>query len=134
MNSKFAKWGTVLATVLPTLAFLMAGGAKLSGAEEMVQNFSRYGLPTAFMYFIGACEVAGAVGLWLTTTVIGPWPLRRLAALGLAIIMVGAVAMHAVHDPIMNALPAAILLALLVFLFRAFGSSSDTVAAILTAG
>jgi len=125
MNSKVAKWGTLAATGLLTLGFLGAGGTKLSGAEEMVQNFSKYGLPLEFMYFIGACEVAGAIGLWLKMSIIVPWPLRRLAASGLALIMVGAVAMHIMHDPIVNAVPAVVFLALLVFLIRSFGRSGD---------
>jgi putative oxidoreductase len=126
MNSKMAKWGTLAATGLLTLGFLGAGGTKLSGAEDMVQNFAKYGLPIEFMYFIGACEVAGAIGLWLKMSIIVPWPLRRLAATGLAIIMVGAITMHVLHDPIANGIPAAVFLALLVFLIRAFGRSGDT--------
>jgi putative oxidoreductase len=126
MNSKMAKWGTLAATGLLTLGFLGAGGTKLSGAEEMVQNFSKFGLPLEFMYFIGACEVAGAIGLWLKMSIIVPWPLRRLAASGLAIIMVGAVVMHAMYDPIVNAIPAIVFLALLVVLIRSFGQSGET--------
>ncbi len=124
MNSKFGKWGTLALTALATLAFLAAGSFKLSGAEEMVQNFARYGLPVGFMYFIGASEVAGAIGLWLPQKPVGPWPLKRLAAAGLAIIMVGAVVMHAVNDPIAQAVPAAVLLAILSFLVFSFGRTS----------
>ena len=129
MNSKLAKWGALAATILPTLAFIMAGGMKLSGAPEMVASFQKFGLPVAFMYFIGACEVAGAIGLWLNFSVIVQWSLRRLAALGLSIIMAGAIAMHALHDPLVTALPAAVLLALLVFLFRKFGVADESVVA-----
>ena len=125
MNSKAAKWATLIVTGLLTLAYLGAGAAKLTGAEEMVQNFAKYGLPVEFMYFIGACEVAGAVGLWLKMSPPAPWPLRRLAASGLAIIMVGAIAMHILHDPIVNGIPATVLLIILVFLIRSFGRSDS---------
>jgi putative oxidoreductase len=126
MSGKAAKWGTLAATALATLAYLGAGGAKLSGAEEMVQSFTKYGLPIEFMYFIGACEVAGAIGLWLNMTVVVPWPLRRLAALGLAVIMVGAITMHVLNDPVTQAIPAAVLLAILLFLFKRFGQTEAT--------
>lgn len=124
MNNKFGKWGTLGLTALATLAFLAAGSFKLSGAEEMIQNFTRYGLPVGFMYFIGASEVAGAVGLWLPQKPFGSWPLKRLAAGGLAVIMVGAVVMHAINDPIAQAVPAVVLLAILSFLVFSFGKSS----------
>ena len=126
MSSKAAKWGTLAATGLATLAYLGAGTMKLSGAEEMVQSFTKYGLPVEFMYFIGACEVAGAIGLWLNMTVVVPWPLRRLAALGLAVIMVGAITMHVLNDPVTQAIPAAVLLAILLFLFKRFGQTEAT--------
>jgi len=121
MNGKTAKWATLIVTGLVTLAYLGAGAGKLTGAEQMVQNFAKYGLPVEFMYFIGACEVAGAIGLWLKMSPVGPWPLRRLAAAGLAIIMVGAITMHILHDPLVNGIPATVLLIILVFLFRSFG-------------
>ncbi len=124
MNSKFGKWATWGLTGLATLGFLAAGGFKLSGAEQMVQSFTKFGLPVAFMYFIGAAEVAGAIGLWLPQKPFGPWALKRLAAAGLAIIMVGAVFMHLMHDPIAQAIPALLYLAILSFLFFAFGKSA----------
>jgi putative oxidoreductase len=126
MSSKAVKWGTLAATGLLTLAYLGAGAAKLSGAEEMVQSFTKFGFPPAFMYFVGACEVAGAIGLWLNMTIVVPWPLRRLATVGLAIIMVGAITMHILHDPITMAVPAAVMLAILMFLFLRFGQTEAT--------
>jgi len=118
------KWLIIVATVLPTLAFLAAGSFKLSGAEEMVQNFQKYGLPITFMYFIGLSEVAGAIGLWLKIAPVGGIQLRLLAALGLSIIMVGAIVNHAIHDPISMAVPAAVLLAILLFLAQTFRKDS----------
>ena len=125
MNGKMAKWATLGAMGLLSLLFLMAGGSKVTGSAEMIQTFERFGLPIALMYFIGVCEMAGAVGLWLNVTVVLPWSLRRLAALGLAIIMVGAITMHILNDPVVLAIPAAVALVLLLFLLRKFGQAAD---------
>ena len=55
----------IAVTVLLTLAFLGSGIMKLTGAEDIRQGFEHWGYPVFFMYIIGLCEVAGAVGLWL---------------------------------------------------------------------
>jgi ubiquinone/menaquinone biosynthesis C-methylase UbiE/uncharacterized membrane protein YphA (DoxX/SURF4 family) len=93
----------VLRGVLAAL-FLGAGLVKLTGNPEAIQSFDRLGLGQWFRIFVGVCEVAGAAGLFLG-------PLSALAALGLAALMVGAVASHLlVLGP--PALPAAAVLAL----------------------
>lgn len=88
--------------VLTSLAFLAAGGAKLAGVEQMHLSFAAMGLPAWFGYFIGACEVCGAVGLWIRK-------LSFYAAAGLLGIMAGAVYFHVNYDAIANALPALML-------------------------
>jgi hypothetical protein len=68
--------------------FLFAGGAKLVLPAEAMKGPIE--LPVAFLRFIGAAEVLGAIGLiipWLTR--IRP-VLTPLAAAGLVIIMIGA--------------------------------------------
>jgi putative oxidoreductase len=92
------------------LAFMMfaGGAAKLAGVPEVLQSFSVLGLPSWFGYFIGACEVAGAIGLFIT-------PLSALAAVGISIIMLGAVYFHVAHTPIIEAIPAVLALTLAVF-------------------
>jgi len=55
--------GTWALTILLALAFLGAGGMKLSGAEEMAANFATWGLPAWSMYAIGALEVLAAITL-----------------------------------------------------------------------
>jgi putative oxidoreductase len=121
MSNNLKKWGTLAATGLATLAFLGAGSFKLMGAPEMVAVFEGFGLPIWLMYFVGACEVSGAIGLWLTMTapVMG-LPLRLLAALGLAALMAGAIFNHVLHDPIDKAIPAIVLLAITLFLASSF--------------
>ena len=98
------------AKIIIALALVMAGGAKLAGVEMVHLSFATLGLPGWFGYFIGACEIAGAVGLFIK-------PLSALAALGLACVMLGAVYYHAVYTPIAEALPALIILLVCVLVF-----------------
>jgi len=93
-------------SILLGIAYLMAGLAKIFSAGPMVEAFTRYGYPLAFMYFIGVCEIAGAAGLFVRQTAL-------FAAIGLAIIMLGAVGSHWLHDPFAQSIPALVLLALL---------------------
>ena len=92
-------------TVLLSLAFLGAGIMKLTGAEDMRQGFENWGYPIFFMYIIGICEVAGAVGLWL----------RRFsfaAKICFIILMAGAVLTHLAFDTFQDAVPPIILIIL----------------------
>ncbi len=95
---------TIVSTVV-ALAFLAAGTGKLVGAEPMVETFAHFGFGPGFMRFIGAAEVAGAIGVLLPR-------LAPVAAAGLALVMSGAVAQHLLHDPLTRAVPAAALLLL----------------------
>ena len=92
-------------TALLSLAFLGAGIMKLTGAEEMRQGFENWGYPIFFMYIIGICEVAGAIGLWL----------RRFsfaAKICFIILMAGAVLTHLVFDTFQDAVPPIVLIVL----------------------
>ena len=80
--------GKVIATWilsgLIALAMIMAGGMKLSGAEEQVKGFAAMGYPAWFMYLTGVIEVVGGILLLIP----------RTAALGVLLLgatMVGAV-------------------------------------------
>ncbi len=92
---------------LTSLAFAAAGIAKLMGVEQLHMSFAIMGLPVWFGYFIGGCELLGAVALWLRK-------LSFYAATGLLGIMVGAIYFHVRFDAIANAIPAVILSALLI--------------------
>lgn len=81
---RIASW--VLRTLL-ALLFLFSAVPKLLGNPEAVAGFEKLGLGQGFRVFIGACELAGGIGLLLT-------PFAALAALGLSAIMVGAVLSH----------------------------------------
>lgn len=92
-------------TVLLSLAFLGAGIMKLTGAEEMRQGFENWGYPIFFMYIIGLCEVAGAIGFWL----------RRFsyaAKVCIILLMAGAVLTHLVFDTFQDAVPPIVLIIL----------------------
>lgn len=85
------------------LQFLFAGAMKfVTPIEEMTKQMP---LPAAFLYFIGACELLGGLGLILP----GALKIRRgltpLAAIGLSIIMAGAVVICARLDVMMAFVP-----------------------------
>ena len=95
----------IILTVLLTLVFLGSGIMKLTGAEELKQGFESWGYPIAFMYFIGFCEVAGAMGMWLQR-------FSYITKICFIALMAGAVMTHLVFDTVKEALPPIILLIL----------------------
>jgi uncharacterized membrane protein YphA (DoxX/SURF4 family) len=99
------KYGLLAACILLALPLIAFGSAKLFGVPQFHESFKALGLPGWFGYFIGACEVAGAVGLFIK-------PLRTLAAGGIGAILVGALYFHATHPPAAAGVPALILLLL----------------------
>ncbi|MBF9236526.1 DoxX family protein [Hymenobacter sp. BT683] len=98
--------------VLLGLFFIKAGFDKLQGLEGTMKNFSGMGFPGWFGGLIGAAELLGGIGLLIPRTV-------RLAALGLIVIMIGAVVMHATKIPggLAGGIPALVALVLLVVLY-----------------
>jgi DoxX-like family len=89
--------------VVLALLFLFAGGAKLvmSAADLTAQT----PLPAAFLRFIGVMEILGGLGLVLLGLLRIQVKLTPLAAAGLVIIMVGAVALTIPMGVAMAALP-----------------------------
>lgn len=80
------------------------------GATSMREEFSAYGLPPSSLHVVGALKILGAValiaGIWIPETVLP-------AAVVIALLMLGAVAMHLkVNDPAKKFLPAATVLIL----------------------
>jgi len=111
MNN-FKKYGFWAILGLTALAFFAGGIGKLMGVEMMHKSFATLGLPVFFGYFIGACEVAGAIGIFIRK-------LSSLAAVGLGTIMVGAMYYHLNFDP--QGFPVAALLfvfAIVIFFVR----------------
>ncbi len=78
--------------VIIGLMFIKHGFSKLSDLNGTMGMFSGMGFPGWFGGLIGAAELLGGIGLLIPRTV-------RLAALGLIIIMLGALFMHATRIP-----------------------------------
>jgi len=105
--------------VLLALLFLFAGGSKLvMSAEALSQPATpnQMMLPVAFLRFIGVCEFLGGLGLVLPGLFKIKQYLTPLAALGLAIIMVGAVIYSALGGLIPVALVNLVIVLLLLFI------------------
>jgi putative oxidoreductase len=99
---------------LLAFAFTSSGITKFLKLDETMHNFGSMGFPGWFAYLIAGAEVLGGIGLLVLRTV-------RPAALGLILIMLGAVYMHATKIPgglLPNGAPALVLLVLLVVLLR----------------
>jgi uncharacterized membrane protein YphA (DoxX/SURF4 family) len=86
-------------------------------AANMKEEFAAYGLPPWFMVLVGFLKISFAilliVGLWVPAVTMP-------AAVGIAVLMLGAILMHIkVKDPLKRTLPAASLfiLSLLVAIF-----------------
>lgn len=80
--------------VILALMFLMAGGMKLVIPFDKLMAMgppNQLILPVMFLKFIGVCEVLGALGLILPGIFKRQQYLTPLAAIGLLIIMIGAV-------------------------------------------
>ncbi len=82
------------------------------GAGNMADEFAAYGLPKWFMYLVGAGKIFIAalmiIGFWVPMVV---YPASAL----LALLMIGAVAMHIkVRDPFIRAVPALLMLVMAV--------------------
>ncbi len=78
--------------VLLAVLFLFAGGVKLVMPIEEMTKGMPVAIPGLFLRFIGVCEVLGGLGLILPMLLrIKPW-LTPIAAAGLVIIMIGAMA------------------------------------------
>jgi hypothetical protein len=77
-------------------------------ATNLKEEFTAYGLPTWFMYLIGALKISSALallaGIWLSSLVVP-------AAILVVVLMLGALMMHVkVKDPMIKSMPAALML------------------------
>lgn len=97
---KYVVW---VAMAIVSLVMVMGGVMKLTGNPMALQSFADLGLPSWFALFIGVCEIAGAIGLWLRRT-------SMLAAMGIAAIMVGALYYHFAFPPLSAGVPAFVVL------------------------
>ena len=103
-GKEIALW---VGSVLVALVMVFAGSGKLTASPVMAANFVKWGFPVWFLYFLGAVEVLGGIGLLLPRT-------RFWAAVGLVPILIGAISTHLTHDDAAHApLPAVLLLIVL---------------------
>lgn len=104
--------------ILLALLFLFAGGTKFYYTIEQMRAMgppNQILFPGWFMHFIGVCEILGALGLVLPGLFRTKQHLTALAAIGLTIIMIGAVVVTAMTFGIGAAIPNVIILLLCAF-------------------
>ncbi|MFD2720717.1 DoxX family protein [Hymenobacter monticola] len=85
----------IIAWILQALLaamFIYSGASKLMDLAGTTKNFEGMGLPGVLATVVAVAELLGGIGLLIPRTV-------RLAAIGLIIIMIGAVVMHATKIP-----------------------------------
>ena len=89
-----------------------------SGAKNMKEEFTAYGLPVWFMYGIGFLKIA--IALVMIVVIFFPYlmyPLGFPALILLSALMLGAISMHIkVKDPLVKALPAISMLAMAILI------------------
>ncbi len=76
--------------VLLGLEFILAGQAKFTRMDTWAGMFQEWGYPDHVYLLIGGLELVGAVLVFIPKT-------ASKAALGLAVIMIGALLTHALH-------------------------------------
>jgi uncharacterized membrane protein YphA (DoxX/SURF4 family) len=101
--------------ILLALLFLFAGITKIFPLMEMTPPPNSINFPMWFLKFIGVCEVLGALGLILPGLLRRQQHLTRLAAIGLTIIMIGAVVVSVMGPGVMYAITPLIVGILCVF-------------------
>jgi putative oxidoreductase len=89
--------------VLGAILFFMAGFAKLSGDEQMVQTFAAIGIDQWFRYVMGLIEVALAILLLIPA-------LAGIAALFVVPIMIGVILIQLLISGGSPALPSGLLI------------------------
>jgi hypothetical protein len=103
---------TVVATVLLAALFTFAGSIKLIGVAQSLVIRDHLGVKPLQWRLIGACELAGVAGVLVGLM----WPpIGIAAAIGLALLSVGAVAFHVrASDSAKDTAPAVIGIALAI--------------------
>ena len=82
-KSRFARVGLWAVRVILASQFVLGGVLKLTGDPQMVAMFDDIGAGQGLRLLVGTCEIAGGFGVLLPR-------FTRAAALGLAVLMVGA--------------------------------------------
>ena len=98
--------------ILLGIAMIGGGAMKLSGQPTQVEAFTALGLPEWFRVLVGTFEVIGGLLVIVPRTI-------PAGSLILSTILVGALWAHVVHAEWSQAVPAVILLPLLLTIFHA---------------
>ncbi|HKC50168.1 MAG TPA: DoxX family protein [Myxococcota bacterium] len=101
--------GVWVASGLLCALYLFASSGKLMSDPQAVEGFHKAGYSDAFRLFIGTCEFLGGIALLIPR-------LAFWAAIGLLIIMIGAVYTHVSTNDAAHMGPAVIALVLLAFI------------------
>jgi len=101
--------------VLLFLAFAMAGGMKLFNPAAAAMAKQQSGMPYALTYFIGVCEVLGALGVILPAATRTAPKLTGFAGVGLLTIMVLAFGFHLSRGELSHTPPVIVLGAMAAF-------------------
>lgn len=109
--SRSANIATWAVQVVLGLLFVGGGMAKIFGDAAMADLFDEIGAGAWLMYFVGACEVAGGIGLMIPR-------LCGLAAAALGALIVGAIVTNVFIVDESPVLPVVYLIALAVIVWR----------------
>jgi putative oxidoreductase len=106
----------VLQILLAIFMIVASAAPKLIGHESAAEGFDVIGWGDWFMYFIGAVELAGGIGLLIPR-------LSGLASIGLSLLMVGAAIFNVTTLDFPVVTP---LILLVLFVFIAWGRRDQT--------
>ncbi|MGB2913022.1 MAG: DoxX family protein [Pyrinomonadaceae bacterium] len=106
--SKGKNIGSWVLQVMVAGLFMMMAVPKLMSSADVVANFERWGLPGKMYLVIGAFEMLGAIGLLIPKT-------SALAAIGLIMIMMGALYTHLTHGEMLMAMMPVMVIMMLAF-------------------
>ena len=101
-RARAARIGLWAVRILLSAQFLLGGVLKLTAQPTMIAMFDDIGAGQGLRLLVGACEVAGAVGLLVPR-------LARLAAYGLVLLMAGAAVTNVVALATSPAVPLVLL-------------------------
>jgi uncharacterized membrane protein YphA (DoxX/SURF4 family) len=96
-------------SALLALIFVLAGLAKLTGTDIVIERFQAWGYPTALAKVVGLVEILGGLALLYP-------PFASLGALALSLVMVGAIATHIAYGAAAFAVVPLVLLVGLVWI------------------
>jgi uncharacterized membrane protein YphA (DoxX/SURF4 family) len=112
MKSRIHRNPVNVVSALLALIFTLAGIAQLIRADVIVERFQTWGYPVSLIPVIGLIELIGAFALLVPSV-------ASLGAIGLGLVMVGAIVTHvAFGSPAFAIVPLALLLVLAWVAYR----------------